>query len=51
MYNDVDLSYVHSYVLAAGQAVKLVMRNLGQTIKANISSAPSVGVDIAREER
>ncbi|KAL8622125.1 hypothetical protein ACOMHN_056610 [Nucella lapillus] len=40
-----------SYVLAAGQAVKLVMRNLGQTIKSNISSVPSIGVDISREER
>ncbi|KAK7114753.1 katanin p80 WD40 repeat-containing subunit B1-like isoform X2 [Littorina saxatilis] len=39
------------YVQAAGQAVKLVMRNLGQTIKNNISSAPSIGVDISREER
>ncbi|KAK7500270.1 hypothetical protein BaRGS_00008493 [Batillaria attramentaria] len=39
------------YVIAAGQAVKLVMRNLGQVIKANISAPPGIGVDISREER
>lgn len=39
------------YVQVAGQAVKLVMRNLGQTIKSNINAPPSIGVDISREER
>lgn len=39
------------YVVTAGQAIKLVIRNMGQTIKTNLTAPPGIGVDISREER
>ncbi|ESO90828.1 hypothetical protein LOTGIDRAFT_191659 [Lottia gigantea] len=39
------------YVTTTCQSLKLILKNMGPVIKANISSAPSIGVDISREER
>nr|XP_022343510.1 katanin p80 WD40 repeat-containing subunit B1-like isoform X4 [Crassostrea virginica] len=40
-----------SYVTAACEALKIILRNFGPVIKSNLTAPPSQGVDISREER
>ncbi|XP_056016320.1 katanin p80 WD40 repeat-containing subunit B1-like isoform X4 [Ostrea edulis] len=40
-----------SYVTAACEALKIMLRNFGPVIKSNLTAPPSQGVDISREER
>ena len=44
-------SKYESHVEAACNALKIILRNFGPVIKANITSAPNIGVDLSREER
>lgn len=43
--------FVISYVTAACEALKIILRNFGPVIKSNLTAPPSQGVDISREER
>ncbi|XP_062570509.1 katanin p80 WD40 repeat-containing subunit B1-like isoform X3 [Saccostrea cucullata] len=40
-----------SYVTAACEALKIMLKNFGPVIKSNLTAPPSQGVDISREER
>lgn len=40
-----------SYVTAACEALKIMLRNFGPVIKSNLTAPPSQGVDLSREER
>ncbi|XP_071174982.1 katanin p80 WD40 repeat-containing subunit B1-like isoform X2 [Mytilus edulis] len=44
-------SKYESHAEAACNALKIILRNFGPVIKSNITSAPSIGVDLSREER
>ncbi|XP_076110896.1 katanin p80 WD40 repeat-containing subunit B1-like isoform X3 [Mytilus galloprovincialis] len=44
-------SKYESHSEAACNALKIILRNFGPVIKSNITSAPSIGVDLSREER
>ncbi|XP_052061329.1 katanin p80 WD40 repeat-containing subunit B1-like isoform X2 [Mytilus californianus] len=44
-------SKYESHAEAACHALKIILRNFGPVIKSNITSAPSIGVDLSREER
>ncbi|XP_067652275.1 katanin p80 WD40 repeat-containing subunit B1-like isoform X5 [Haliotis asinina] len=44
-------SKYESYVLTTATSIKLILRNMGPVIKANMTAPPSIGVDISREER
>lgn len=39
------------YVMIACESLKIVLRNFGPLIKANLTAPPSYGVDLSREER
>ena len=45
------LFVVFSYVTTAMKALRLVLKNFSSVIRSNISAPPSIGVDMAREER
>ncbi|XP_064598866.1 LOW QUALITY PROTEIN: katanin p80 WD40 repeat-containing subunit B1-like [Liolophura sinensis] len=49
--SDLVGSKYDSYVETALTSVKLILRNMGPVIKANMVTPPSIGVDISREER
>ncbi|XP_063439262.1 katanin p80 WD40 repeat-containing subunit B1-like isoform X2 [Mytilus trossulus] len=44
-------SKYESHAESACNALKIILRNFGPVIKSNITSAPSIGVDLSREER
>ncbi|XP_046379150.2 katanin p80 WD40 repeat-containing subunit B1-like isoform X2 [Haliotis rufescens] len=44
-------SKYESYVLTTATSIKMILRNMGPVIKANMTAPPSIGVDISREER
>lgn len=44
-------SKYETYVMIACDSLKIVLKNFGPVIKANLTAPPSVGVDISREER
>ncbi|XP_041375540.1 katanin p80 WD40 repeat-containing subunit B1-like isoform X2 [Gigantopelta aegis] len=39
------------YVVTTCASLKLILKNMGPVIKANLTAPPSIGVDISREER
>ncbi|KAJ8303194.1 hypothetical protein KUTeg_019590 [Tegillarca granosa] len=43
--------YFYFYVTTVCSSLKVVLKNFGPVIKANLTAPPSVGVDITREER
>ena len=49
--NMVFYAYLIRYVMIACDSLKIVLKNFGPVIKANLTAPPSVGVDITREER
>ncbi|KAK3580317.1 hypothetical protein CHS0354_003552 [Potamilus streckersoni] len=48
---DLLCSKYESYVMTSGESLKIVLKNFGPVIKANLLAPPSIGVDISREER
>ena len=45
------VSLYFSYVLVAYESLKIVLKNFGPLIKANLTAPPSPGIDLSREDR